>query len=96
VSGFSADTAPEVFGEAGCAVCGKLTSVCQMQELYDVENISLLKVDGATRKARCKSSDTVRELKGPILAPGCRRVCSICIESLEKKKVPTLALANGL
>ena len=96
VSDFSADTAPEVFEEAGCAVCGKLTPVCEMEELSDVENINLLKVDGVTRKARCKSSDPVRELRGPILAPGCSRVCPICIESLEKEKVPTLALANGL
>src|SRR6267154_917223 len=69
VSGFFADTALEVFEEAGCAVCGKLTPVCEMEELSDVENINLLKVDGVTRKARCKSSDPIRELKGPILAP---------------------------
>ena len=96
VSGFFADTAPEVFEEAGCAVCGKLTPVCEMEELSDVENINLLKVDGVARKARCKSSDPIRELKGPILAPDCSRVCPICVESLEKKKMPTLALANGL
>jgi hypothetical protein len=75
VSGFSADTAPEVFEEAGCAVCGKLTPVCEMAGLSDVENINLLKVDGVTRKARCKTSDPVRELRGPILAPDCSRVC---------------------
>jgi len=27
----------------GCAVCGKLTPVCEMEELSDVENLSLLK-----------------------------------------------------
>jgi hypothetical protein len=88
VSGFFADTASEVFEEASCAVC-------EMEELSDVENINLLKVDGVIRKARCKSSDPIRELKGPILAPDCSRVCPICVESLEKKKMPTLALANG-
>jgi hypothetical protein len=96
VSDFCADTSPEMFEEAGCAVCGKLTPICEMEELSEVENINLLKVDGVTRKARCKSSDPVRELRGPILAPGCSRVCPICVESLEKKKMPTLALANGL
>jgi hypothetical protein len=96
VSNFYADTAPEVFEEAGCAVCGKLTPVCEMEELSDVENINLLKVDGVTRKTRCKSSDPVRELRGPILAPDCSRVCPTCVESLENKKMPTLALANGL
>src|ERR1700732_34750 len=93
---FCADTSPEVFEETGCAVCGKLTPICKMEELSEVENISLLKVDGVTRKARFQSSDTFRELKGPILAPGCSKVCPICIDSLENKKMPTLALANGL
>jgi len=96
VSDFCADTSPEVFEETGCAVCEKLTPVCEMEELSDVENLSLLKVDGITRKARSTSSDTVKELKGPILAPGCSNVCSICVESLEKGNMPVLALANGL
>jgi hypothetical protein len=81
-----ADTSPEVFEEAGCAICGKLTPICEMEELSEVENVDLLKVDGVIRKARCKSSDPVRELRGPILAPGCSRVCPICVESLDKKK----------
>jgi hypothetical protein len=96
VSDFCADTSPDVFEEAGCAVCGKLTPICTMEELSEVENVNLLKVDGVTRKARCKSSDPVRELRGPILAPNCSGVCHTCIASLEKKKLPTLALANGL
>jgi hypothetical protein len=89
ISDFCADTSPNVFEEAGCAVC-------QMEELSDIENINLLKVDGVTRKVRYKSSDAVKELRGHILAPDCSRVCHICVESLENKKVPTLALANGL
>jgi hypothetical protein len=96
ISDFCADTSPDVFEEAGCAVCGKLTPICEMEELSEAENISLLKVDGVTRKARYESSDSVKELKGPILAPHCSRVCFLCIESLDKKKMPTLALANGL
>jgi hypothetical protein len=93
---FCADTSPEIFEEAGCAVCGKLTPVCEMKELSEVENIGLLKVDAVTRKARRKSSDPVREFRGPILAPGCSRVCPICVESLDKNKMPILALANGV
>ena len=96
VSGFHADTSPEVFEEASCVICAKFTPICEMEELSEVENIDLLKVDGVTRKARCKSFDPVRELRGPILAPGCSRVCSICVESLGREKVPTLAFANGL
>jgi hypothetical protein len=95
VSGFCADTSPEMCEEAGCAVCGKLTPICEMEELSDVENINLLNVDGVARKARGKSSDPIKELRGPILAHGCSRICPICVKSLEKKKMPTLALANG-
>jgi hypothetical protein len=96
VSDFCADTSPDVFEETGCAICGKLTPICEMEDLSEVENVNLLKVDGVTRKARCKSTDPVRELRGPILALGCNRVCPICVESLDKNKMPTLALANGL
>ena len=96
VSDFCADTSPNVFEEAGCAVCGKLTPICDMEELSEVENLSVLKVGEVTRKARCKGTDPVRELRGPILAPGCSKVCPICVESLEDKKMPTRALANGL
>ena len=95
VSDFCADTSPEMFEEAGCAVCGKLTPICEMEELSDVENISLLKVDGVTRKARSSSFNLVKELRGPILAPGCNNVCSVCVESLAKGNIPILALANG-
>ena len=61
-----------------------------------LHQVNLLKVDGVTRKSRCKSSDPVRELRGPILAPGCSGVCSVCIESLDKNKIPIMALANNL
>src|ERR1700729_3807572 len=67
-----------------------------LKKLSDVENISLLKVDGVTRKARSNSFDLVKELKGPILAPGCSSVCFTCVEFLQKGKIPILALANGL
>ena len=96
VSEFCVDTSPDVFEEAGCAVCGKLTPICKMEELSEVENITLLKVDGVTRKARSKSSDPVKEMRGLILAPACNKVCPICARCLDKKELPTLALANGL
>jgi len=51
VSSFCDDTSPEVFEESGCAVCRKLTPICKMEELSEIENVSLLKVDGVTRKA---------------------------------------------
>jgi hypothetical protein len=66
-----------------------------MEELSEVENVNLLKSDGVTRKARCKSTDPAKELRGPILAPGFSRVCPICVEYLDKKNA-YFALANGL
>jgi hypothetical protein len=42
VSNFCTDTSPDVFEETGCAVCGKLTPICEMEEHSEVENISLL------------------------------------------------------
>jgi hypothetical protein len=63
ISNFCAGTSPEVFEEAGHAVRGKLTPICEMEELSEVENISLLKFDGVTRKARYETSDSVKELK---------------------------------
>ena len=96
MSDFIADTSPEVFEEAGCAICGKLTPICEMEELSEVENINLLKIDGVTRKARSKTSDPVIELKGPVLASYCNKVCHTCVDSLDDNKMPTLGLANGL
>jgi hypothetical protein len=96
VSDFCADTSSKVFEKGGCAVCRKLTPICEMEELSEIENVSFLRVDEVTRKARYKSTDLVRELKEPILASGCSRVCLICAEFLDKKKMPTLALTNGL
>jgi hypothetical protein len=85
-----------MFEEASCAVCGKLNPFYEMEALSEVENINLLKVDGITKRARCKSSDPIKELRGPILAPGCSRVCSKCVETLDHKKTPILALANNI
>ena len=98
VSDFCADTLPNVFEEAGCAVCGKLTPICEMEELSEVENINLLKFDGVTRNAVHKSSDPVEELREPILAPSCNKVCPKGVESLDNKKCQLwlLQMAFGL
>jgi hypothetical protein len=37
VSDFCADISPNIFEEAGCAVCGKLTPICEVEELTEVE-----------------------------------------------------------
>jgi hypothetical protein len=51
VSNFCGDPSPDMFEEAGCGVCGKLTPTYEMEELSAVDNISIFKVDGVTRKA---------------------------------------------
>ena len=38
-----------------------------MENLSEVQNINLLKVDGVIRKARFKTADSVTELKEPVL-----------------------------
>jgi hypothetical protein len=48
---FATDTSPKVFEEVGCAICGELTLICEMEELFKVDNINLFKVDRVTRKA---------------------------------------------
>jgi hypothetical protein len=67
-----------------------------MEDLSEVESINLLNVDGVTRTTRFKTSDSGTELKGPVLAFQCNKVCPVCVDSLNKKKMPTLALTHGL
>ena len=73
-----------MFEETGCAVCGKLTPTCEMEELPDAENTNLLKVHGITGKSRSKISDPMRKLKRPVLASHCNKMCPRCVESLMK------------
>jgi hypothetical protein len=49
-----------------------------------------------TRKECLKSSDSHRELKGPILANNCQHICNTCSKSVSKNQVPLFSLANGL
>jgi hypothetical protein len=66
---------------------------------YDKHRYSKAEYQKSHQKSMQKyyfSKKKRKKKRGPIFAPGCSRVCPICVESLEKKKVPTLALANGL
>jgi len=49
-----------------------------------------------TRKERLAFEDPVQELGGPVIDSSCKDICQTCLRSLEKGKVPKLALANGL
>jgi len=53
---------PDMFEETGHTVCGKLTLICEMEELSEVDNINLLKVHSVTRKARSKNSDPFHDI----------------------------------
>ena len=55
VSDFCGDTSPDMFEEAGCGVCGKLTPTYEMEELSVVDNIAIFQVDGVTRRPGLKA-----------------------------------------
>jgi hypothetical protein len=56
---FCNDTSPETFVESGCAVCGKLTPNCEMEDLTKIKDIELLAVEGVTRMVRTTISDPI-------------------------------------
>jgi len=45
---------------------------------------------------RFQESDPISEIEGPILAENCNKICKNCLQCLSKRKVPLLALANGV
>ena len=90
---------PENFMESGCAVCGELTVLTQLQKLSNLENIDLdvLRQDGVTRKERHSANDPIADLDEPILDYGFDSICNRCYKSMSKGKIPLLWLmGNGL
>ena len=55
VSDFCADASPE---ETVCAVCGKLTPICKMEELSEVENINCSKWMESQKKPDVKAQSS--------------------------------------
>jgi hypothetical protein len=55
VSGFSADTAPEVFEEAGCAVCGKLTQFVKWKNYQMLRILTCSKLMESQEKPDAKA-----------------------------------------
>ena len=93
------DTSPNMFTEAGCAVCGQLTPACKLSKLSDAEcDLDILVRDGAevTRLERDSRGDPTREVKGPVLDQTCSSICESCKDSLDQGFTPKYALANGL
>jgi hypothetical protein len=83
--------------EAGCAVCGELTSIKKLTRLKGIKNhLHLLKANGVTSIERKHERDAKREYSGPVLDHKCNKVCDTCRRALRVGRVPRLALAQGL
>ena len=99
ITGFVADTSPSQFVEAGCASCGQLTPIKQLKNI-DSLNFSLEPLrsqdNGLTRLERKSVNEPINEIKGPVIAHGCKKICHTCCKHLKKGKTPPLSLANGL
>ena len=105
VNGWVNDIRMEMIEEAGCKVCGLLTSQKDLTKVEDIKgkvDFMLLERPNiedeplVTRKERKKDTDPVEPLPGPVLDPDCNSICDLCLTSLKKHKVPKNALANGL
>ena len=95
-SNFCKDTSPQAFEESGCAVCGKLTLLTELQNLSELEldlNVSIQQ--GITQIERKSSNDDFKDINGPIFENGLNKICNPCYKSISKGKMPLFALANG-
>ncbi|TRM60859.1 hypothetical protein BD626DRAFT_359004, partial [Schizophyllum amplum] len=97
VRGFCMDTSKSALEETGCACCGSLCNAESSRSINDKKiDLSLLVESGVTRKERLREEDAVQEHEGPVLSPGCERVCRSCYDCLVDGRRPHTALANGL
>ncbi|KAF8333778.1 hypothetical protein F5887DRAFT_850699, partial [Amanita rubescens] len=82
--------------EAGCAVCGQLTSMNQLSSLKNVKNhLHVLKAPGFSRLERHSETDPLKEYP-VVMDHSCKHVCNHCRAALRQGKVPKYALAKGL
>lgn len=98
VESYCENLRPEHILEEGCAVCGILNLAKDMDALQDQDfDMNLLcDIDGtATRMPRYKRDDPIKKIDGPLLVPGCSKICEVCSKNLKKGKVPVQALVNG-
>lgn len=97
ISGFVDDTCPDVFEEAGCAVCGQLTPRRTLRPLVEISDLlTLLEGEGVTCRERFSVTDPISELDGPVLDPTCDHVCQECMSTLAAGRLPLKSLANNL
>jgi hypothetical protein len=99
ISNWCSDSSAENFMEGGCAVCGQLVSLKYLSELSETKcDLGVLNRDNVsvTRLERFSPSDSIQEIKGPVLDSKCTKICKSCEDSLIKGLTPKYALADGL
>ena len=65
---FCKDTSPQAFEESGCAICGKLTLLTELQKLSKLElNLNVVTQQSVTQIERKSSDDDFEDINGPIL-----------------------------
>ena len=81
VRDFCTDFIPENIEEQGCTVCGQLSLVKNMRSLDPaIHNLDVLRSPNS-QVERFEAVDPIWPVEGPLLAPGCDRVCDRCHES---------------
>ncbi|PPQ76733.1 hypothetical protein CVT26_004427, partial [Gymnopilus dilepis] len=97
VDAYCKDLRPQMFQEAGCAVCGRLHLLRELKSLNRGDlNMDILNCPEATRKERKSCEEAIDTIKGPVLEPSCKHICPACESALNKGKMPTAAMANNL
>ena len=93
-SNFCKDTLPQAF--EGCAICGKLTLLTELQKLFELElNLNVLTQQSVIQVERKSSDDDFKDIDGSILEDNLENICNLCYKSVSKGKMPVFALANG-
>jgi hypothetical protein len=88
---------PASFEQSGCLVCGKLYLSSSMVSPHVLkDNVELLAENKCTRRERFRMSDPIEPQNGPVIAPNCKKVCRMCVDSLCDGRIPRQALATGL
>ena len=73
---FCRNSSSDSVEEAGCTVCGQLTSSLKLTRLKAVKQyLYILQAQGVTRVERKHSSKLIQEYKGPILNYRCDCIC---------------------
>jgi len=99
VEDFCEELSPKRIIEAGCAVCGSLTTQQSLLPLADLNPVFFQPLcrpgEGVTRCERLTPLDPHSEIPGPVMLSRCSGVCPSCLNALRQTKCPRLSLANG-